>query len=51
MEGYLCRGRFIVKFKYDGFSDDVIRWGCGQLFSRDFMVYRMKLSVRALDIG
>ena len=28
-------------------NDDVLRWRCGQLQSRDFMVYKMKPSVRA----
>ena len=46
MEAYLCRGCCIVNF-----SDDVIRWRCGQLLSRDVMVYKMKPSVRALDFG
>ena len=32
-------------------SDDVIRWRCGQLLSRDFMVYKMKPSGRALAFG
>ena len=26
--------------------DDVTRWRCGQLLSRDFIVYKMKPSVR-----
>ena len=49
MEAYLCRGRYVVNLKL--VSDDVIRWRCGQLLSRDFMVYKMKPSVRALDFG
>ena len=32
-------------------SDDVIRWRCDQLLSRDFMVYKMKPSGRASDFG
>ena len=32
-------------------GDDVIRWRCGQLLSRDFMVYKMKPSGRASDFG
>ena len=51
MEAYLCRGRYIVNLKYDWLRDDVIRWRCGQLLSRDFMVYKMKPSGRASDFG
>ena len=38
----------MVNLKSDWF---VLRWRCGQLLSRDFMVYTMKLSVRASDFG
>ena len=51
MEASLCRGRFLVSLKYDWFSEDVIRWRCGQLLSRDFIVYKMKPSVRASEVG
>ena len=30
-------------------NDDVIRWRCCQRLSRDFMVYKVKPNVRALD--
>ena len=32
-------------------NDDVIRWRCGQLLTRNFMVYNMKPSVGASDFG
>ena len=37
----------MVNLKICLVSDDVLRWRCGQLLSRDFMVYKMKPSVRA----
>ena len=39
------------KFEIWLVNDDVIRWRCGQLLSRDFKVYKMKPSVRALHFG
>ena len=51
MEAYLCRGRYIVNLKYDLVGDDIIRWRCGQLLSRDLVVYKMKPSGRDSDFG
>ena len=32
-------------------NDDGIKWRCCQLRSPDFIVYKVKFSVRALDLG
>ena len=41
----------MVNWKYDLDNDDVIGWRCGQLLSRDFVVYKMKPSVKVSDFG
>ena len=51
MEAYLCIEGVYSKCEMSLVSDDVIRWRCGQLLSRDFMVYKMKPSGRASDFG
>ena len=47
METYISRGRFIDNLA----NGDVIRWRCCWLLSRDFIVYKVKPSVRELAFG
>ena len=49
MEAYLCRGRIIVNLNYDALMMMMSLAGAVVSFSRDFMVYKMKPSVRASD--
>ena len=51
MEAYLCRGRYIVNLKYDWLVNMSLGGAVVSFYHVTSFIYRMKLSIRALDFG